>query len=409
MAVTTTATDVIYFEDGSTLQFDFNTFTIFEQTDLVVTSIITASSVLNPNYDGGGNAGQLVLNTDYTVTINADGTGYITKMTALSNMYTLVIQRVLPIEQQISLVDNIGTDAATYEEGYDRLTMIAQQLQAQINRSVLQPITIDTPIAFPIPVASTYLGFDANGNMTTLSSISVLTITPVSPSVALDIAQVNASGTNFQYVSLSSLLLTALPLLTTANLVSGKILFQLANTPAGAGILPLANIPTIPLASKVSGLLPVANITAFPYVKVTNTQSSGTGGGSSTSGSWQTAILNTKDNDTAAIATLTSNAISLPAGTYRVLTTMIMLYSSAFSGQIRIFNNTTSAPLVIGSSMQGNALPIICPLQGVFTLAATSSVILQYQTSNSYANSGQGGAVNFGPEVYATFELEKIG
>lgn len=237
MAVTTTATDVIYLEDGSTVQFDFNTFTIFEETDLVVTSLVTATTLPNTNYTNG----ILVLNTDYTVTINADGTGFITKMTALSNLYTLVLQRVLPIEQQISLVDNVGTDAATYEEGYDRLTMIAQQLQAQINRSLLQPITVSTPIAFPAPVASTYLGFDAGGNLTTLSSISVLTITPVSPSVALDIAQVNAGGTNFQYKSLLSLIQGLSSWLNTLA--------------AGAGILPTANLPV----GTTSGKIPVLN------------------------------------------------------------------------------------------------------------------------------------------------------
>lgn len=155
MTVPSTATEAIYTENGSTLIYPFTTFSIFAATDLLVTSINTVTGVQTT----------LILGTDYTVTINTPGyssTGSITKTLALSSSYNLVIQRVLPITQQIVFTDNVGTDAYTYEEGYDRLTMIAQQLQAQINQAVLLPIGSTGPLTLPLPVQGQLLGW-SNG------------------------------------------------------------------------------------------------------------------------------------------------------------------------------------------------------------------------------------------------------
>jgi len=404
MSVTTTATDVIYTEDGSTLVFPFTTFSVFKTTDLVVTSIVIATGVQTV----------LVLNTDYTVTLNANGTGNVTKTVALSSANQLVIQRVLPVTQLIVLADNEGTDAATFEEGYDRLTMIAQQIQAQINRSILQPITASTPISFPNPVPSTYLGFDASGNMTTLTSVSTVTLAPVSPSVALFLAQVNAGGTNFQYVTLASLLAA----LTAANLISGKILFQLANIPAGAGVIPIANIPSIPGSQLITlstvpsgaGLLPLANTPAFPYIKVSNTQTQNTNGGTATSGSWGDCVLNTKDVDTGSIASLGSNHVTLPAGTYKIKGRQQFYRTN--STQIRIFNVSDSSVIANGESTSSGSADncsLSAEVCSVFTLATSKIISMQYQVSTTGTTTGLGIAANFTSEVYATLEIEKIG
>ena len=61
------------------------------------------------------------------------------------------------------MVDNEGTPAATYVEGYDRETMVAQQLQEQISRAVLQDPTATTPINLPRAIPLYLLGWNAAG------------------------------------------------------------------------------------------------------------------------------------------------------------------------------------------------------------------------------------------------------
>lgn len=184
MSVSTTATQVVYTEDGSTLIFHWNSsqFTVFEATDIVVTSLNTSTGVRTT----------LVQNVDYTVTLNADGTGYITKSAALSNTYQLIIQRVLPLSQQIQFTDNVSTDAATYEEGYDRLVMIAQQLQAQINQCAVLPVGASGPLVLPTPVEGQLLGWHNGG----LSNFTVSGAAPSGPSFVTTFVVLGDGTTN---------------------------------------------------------------------------------------------------------------------------------------------------------------------------------------------------------------------
>lgn len=168
MTVPNTATEVIYTENGSTLIYPFTTFSVLEQTDLLVTSSNIAT----------GQQTTLVLGVDYTVQLNSDGTGQIVKTVALSNSYNLIIQRVLAITQEISFVDNVGTDAATFQEAFDRLTMIAQQLQAEINLATLMPVGSTGPMILPTPVQGQLLGWN-NG---ILSNFTVPNSGPSGPS-----------------------------------------------------------------------------------------------------------------------------------------------------------------------------------------------------------------------------------
>ncbi len=143
-----------------------------------------------------------------------------------------------------------------------------------------------------------------------------------------------------------------------------------------------------------------------PYVKASNTQSSGVNAGATTSGSWQTTILNTLDNDTASIASLATNQVTLPAGTYFVHA--VSTFNNSSSVQTRIYNITDSAILVNGqdgSSLNGT---LNFPVEGIFTISGTKAVALQYQSASSIATTGQGGASSFGTEVYAVVEFVKI-
>jgi hypothetical protein len=166
----------------------------------------------------------------------------------------------------------------------------------------------------------------------------------------------------------------------------------------------VANIPT----------LSYSNITQFPYIKVSETQTSGTQSGSSTSGSWITRVLNTKDNDTASIATLVSGTggVTLPIGTY--LTKASAPFVSQGFVQIRLQNLTTSTTLIIGQNSflgadsGGVATGGLAFLSGQFVLSASNAVAVQYQVGVSHSTEGLGAAASFGTEVYTVAEFTKV-
>ncbi len=184
--------------------------------------------------------------------------------------------------------------------------------------------------------------------------------------------------------------------ITTAGKVSGAALTSLASIPSGAGIIPSANLPTV---------TPTVN----SYVKCTNTQSQGVNGGSITTGSWGILTLNTKDVDTDSIATLSSNKITLPAGSYIVRSVVPLHGSGTTAIQTRLFNNSDSSVTIIGmSSYAQSGLLGFSFIYGYFTIAGAKDFYLQYNSSTSQATDGQGIQAGLGTEVYATIEFTKV-
>ena len=147
-----------YVGAGSTGPYAFD-FKIYLTTDLVVQQLVVATGVLTTLVMGAGTG-------KYVVTLSgaSPNTGYITLGTALPVGTNLLISRVLPITQLITLIDNEGTPAATYVEGYDRLCMVAQQLQEQLNRGVFQLPTYSTPLYLPVPVAGKALKWNSTAD-----------------------------------------------------------------------------------------------------------------------------------------------------------------------------------------------------------------------------------------------------
>jgi hypothetical protein len=67
--------------------------------------------------------------------------GSITLASALTDGYALTIVRQVPITQETDLRNQGSFFAETHEDVFDRLTMVAQQLQEQIDRSAKLPVT----------------------------------------------------------------------------------------------------------------------------------------------------------------------------------------------------------------------------------------------------------------------------
>lgn len=133
-------------------------------------------------------------------------------------------------------------------------------------------------------------------------------------------------------------------------------------------------------------------------------KSSGTNGGTFTAGDWRTRVLTTEVADTIG-ASLASNQVTLPAGTYRVVG-YAATAGSPGNHQARLYDITGAAVLLLGMITNVAGSPAM--VSGVFTLAAPSAVELQHRCSATQADTGMGSPASFGTEVYATIVFEQV-
>lgn len=207
--------------DGVTTVFSFP-FKIFN--DLAVYTIDTTQT---PNITHG----PLVLNTDYTVSINtvSEG-GTVTFVTAPPLAWQTLLQRVEPFTQSLVLNTEGNLPAQQIENQLDLMTMLCIQVNEAISRCPQLPVTYGgtLPLVMPTPQAGLVLAWDPT------ASFLVNVVATTSGNIALPISNGNIAT------------------ITVANKVSGASLFNLGSTPSGAGILPAANHP----ASIVNFLVP---------------------------------------------------------------------------------------------------------------------------------------------------------
>lgn len=115
---------------------------------------------------------QLVLNSGYTVALNADQNlspgGSVTVLgTPVSSAQTLTLTSDVDELQGTALTNQGGFYPKVIEDAFDRATILIQQLRASANRSLRFPLS-DTGLNAELPVrgsrANNLLGFDAAGN-----------------------------------------------------------------------------------------------------------------------------------------------------------------------------------------------------------------------------------------------------
>ena len=128
------------------------TFEILTQTDVAVYK----------------NSALLTLTTDYTVTINTNGTGSITLVSAATGADNITIVGDRGIQRTTDFVTGGDLFANTLNQELDALTIYSQQVDEKAERGLKAPVTDPTDIAMTLPAkasrAGKTLAFDANGN-----------------------------------------------------------------------------------------------------------------------------------------------------------------------------------------------------------------------------------------------------
>lgn len=129
MTVTTTQSDASFDTNGVTVVFPF-TFKFFYNEDLLV--IYTSPQ---------GVLSTLTLGIDYTVSgAGSESGGSVQTTTPLAGPGTLVVTRDIDALQLTSFRNQGKFLAETHEDAFDKLTMLAQQVDSRFSRALVRPI-----------------------------------------------------------------------------------------------------------------------------------------------------------------------------------------------------------------------------------------------------------------------------
>lgn len=147
------------------------------------------------------------------------------------------------------------------------------------------------------------------------------------------------------------------------------------------------------------------------YVEIREELAAGTDAGTFTAGAWQTRVLNTEASDAGGLAALSSNQITLAAGTYECDISCPAGVCAAH--QAKLYNVTDAADVLIGTSEYtdtGNTTYTRSRITGRFTIAASKALEVRHRCGTTKATDGLGRAANFGvDEVYAVARFWKVG
>jgi hypothetical protein len=155
--------------NGTATVFPF-TFKVFAAADLDVVRLNISTGVETT----------LVLNSDYSVTLNGDQNsnpgGSITLLAgALATGYTLVITSDIANLQPTDLTNQGGFYPEVITDALDRATIQIQQMQGEVSRSIKVPLsdsTFDMQLPGAAARANSFVAFDGNGALTTQAASS---------------------------------------------------------------------------------------------------------------------------------------------------------------------------------------------------------------------------------------------
>jgi parallel beta-helix repeat protein len=142
--------------NGSTTNFATG-FRFLQNADIKVILTVTATGVETAQ----------VLDTDYTLTgAGLDAGGTVVMTVAPATGTTLTIKRDIALTQLTDYVENDPFPAESHEEALDKVTMLVQQQQEELDRSLkLSESQQSSGLQIPAPVEDSLLRWDANGDL----------------------------------------------------------------------------------------------------------------------------------------------------------------------------------------------------------------------------------------------------
>lgn len=194
----------------------------------------------------------------------------------------------------------------------------------------------------------------------------------------------------------------------TALATAGAITVPTKATEAEA----IAGTDDVKFLTSLSGVAAVKEHSPFLNFAYFEDQKAANTAGGNGSASYTTRTLNTEVYNNITGASLSSNQVTLPAGTY-----LAEGRCPAFrvaSHKCRLYNATATAVLAYGSSEytavgSGDLVTTTSVVLSVFTLASTSAVQLEHALGSTTSTADYGKAANMtGSEVYSTLKIWKL-
>lgn len=142
----------------------------------------------------------LIYNTDFTVSVDADGVGGTVTLTpTFSTASNLVVYRETDLVQESDYDDYNQFPAATLEENLDALTMIVQEQSEDISRVITFPISSNpssSTIVFPTPEANKLIGWN-----TAATALENKTAVSLGTATLSSVAEAQAATNNTNYMT----------------------------------------------------------------------------------------------------------------------------------------------------------------------------------------------------------------
>jgi hypothetical protein len=374
--------------DGVTAEFSFP-FRIFEASDLTVLILNkTTDEVLFTR----------VLGTHYTVEINrvTEG-GAITFGGSFipTSEQNVFIASEIPNTQPTSYILGGKLAEKSFEAMGDRLLRLIQQVLRKVDRSVKLPETDlgDAPV-LPAAESGKAIGWDGAGGLTNM------TLDPGTALSAASQADAEAGTDNVGYM-------TALRTKQAIDANTPEIASQ-ADAEAGVNNTKFMTPLRTKQAIDENEVVPAFE-NALLHVR--DEKTANTNGGTFTSGDWRTRTLNTVKTNQITGASLGSDQITLPAGTYDIYALAPGALCQAHKAKLR--NVSDSADAILGQSTgagsSGGKTQTNSVVSGRFTIAAEKVFELQHRCETTRNDDGFGQKSNFSViEVYAEVKIWKV-